>query len=315
MREACNPGHILIVEDDITLRTMLKLQLERAGYCVRTAEDGEEALRQIEQELPDLVLLDVVMPKLDGYETCHRIKSQIRTANVPVIMLTSRAEAQEKIRGLRGGANDYVTKPYEPAELLERVRNMLTWSLMQREANPLTGLPGNISIENEVLSRIRSGEKFCFMYIDIDNFKAFNDHYSFRRGDEAIKLTASILVSALSLEGEGEGFVGHVGGDDFVLISTLEHAEAVADAIIEEFDRKLPKLYARKDRERSCIESIDRRGNPVHFPLMTVTIAAVTNRDRRIEHFGELSARAAELKAYGKDQPGSVVIWDRRRAA
>lgn len=315
MSEACNPGHILVVEDDVTLRTMLKLRLERAGYHVHTADDGADALRQVEQELPDLVLLDVIMPKLDGYEVCRRIKGQIRTANVPVIMLTSRTDAEDKIRGLRGGANDYITKPYEPGELLERVRNVLSWSLMQREANPLTGLPGNVSIEHEVSARIQSEAKFCFMYIDIDNFKSFNDHYGFRKGDEAIKLTASILASALSLEGEGQGFVGHVGGDDFVLITTLEHMDEVANAIIVEFDAKLPKLYPRDDRERGYIEEPDRRGNVMRFPLMTVTIAAVTTRDRRIQHFGELSQRVAELKAYGKDQPGSVVIWDRRQAA
>jgi diguanylate cyclase (GGDEF)-like protein len=315
MSEARDTGHILVVEDDVTLRTMLKLQLERAGYRIRTAEDGEEALHCIQDELPSLVLLDVVMPKLDGYEVCRRIKSQISTANVPVIMLTSRADSDDKIRGLRGGANDYVTKPYEPGELLERVKNILAWSLMQREANPLTGLPGNVAIENEVRARLSGGEQFCFMYLDIDNFKAFNDYYSFRKGDEAIKLTASILVSALSLEGEGQGFVGHVGGDDFVLIARLECAEAIVEAILKEFDEKLPKLYERRDRERGYIETPDRRGCMERFPLMTITIAAVTNRERRIEHLGELSQLAAELKAYGKDRPGSVVIWDRRRAA
>jgi diguanylate cyclase (GGDEF)-like protein len=315
MSEDCRQGHILVVEDEATLRTMLKLQLERAGYRVRTAGDGEEALRLIQEELPDLVLLDVIMPRLDGYEVCHRIKSRMPTANVPVIMLTSRGDSEDKIRGLRGGANDYVTKPYKAGELLERVRNMLSWSLLQREANPLTGLPGNVAIENDVRCRLRAGELFCFMYLDIDNFKAFNDYYSFRKGDEAIRLTASILVSALSLEGRGEGFVGHVGGDDFVLISKLEHAEAIAAAILQEFDLKLPRLYDPVDRERGYIETHDRRGNVTRYPLMTITIAAVTNRERNIQHLGELSQLAAELKAFGKSQSGSVVIWERRRAA
>ncbi len=315
MIDARVQGNILVVEDDLTLRTMLKMQLERVGYCVRTAADGEEALQALGEQLPDLVLLDVIMPKMDGYEVCHSIKSNVATANVPVIMLTSRTDHEDKIRGLRGGANDYVTKPYDVNELLERVRNMLHWSLMQREANPLTGLPGNIAIENEVRGRLISGERFAFMYIDIDNFKAFNDYYSFRKGDEAIKLTASILLSAASLEGDGSSFVGHIGGDDFVLISNPNCAEAIASAIIAEFDQKIPRLYDASDRERGEIVTSDRQGTPRHYPLMTVTIAVVSNREREIEHWGELSRIAAELKTHGKKQPGSVVVWDRRRAA
>ncbi|MBM3317800.1 MAG: response regulator [Candidatus Eisenbacteria bacterium] len=306
---------ILVVEDEEMLRTMLTMQLQREGYRVRTAVDGEDALDKIREERPDLVLLDVVMPKLDGYETCRRIKGDMATANIPVIMLTSRADHEDKIRGLRGGANDYVTKPYEPGELLARVRNILQWSMLQREANPLTGLPGNISIENEVRARLAARDAFAFMYIDLDHFKAFNDYYSFRKGDEAIRLVASILLSAVSLEGSGSDFVGHVGGDDFVLVVSLDCADAIAQAVIQEFDAKAPRLYSEGDRRRGTIETHDRQGRRQQFPLMSVTIAAVAVRDGAIEHPGELSRIAAELKAFGKAQPGSVVIWERRHAA
>lgn len=306
---------ILVVEDEETLRRILKMQLERVGYRVRTAVDGEDALEKIREERPDLVLLDVVMPKLGGYETCQRIKGDMATANIPVIMLTSCTDHDDKIRGLRGGANDYVTKPYDLGELLARVRNILQWSMLQREANPLTGLPGNISIENQVRMRLSSGEPFAFMYIDLDHFKAFNDYYSFRKGDEAIRLLASILLSAVSLDGSGGDFVGHVGGDDFVVIAAAHCAEAIAQAVIKEFDEKVPKLYSEEDRRRGYIATPDRQGRQQLFPIMTVTIAAVSVRGGEIEHLGELSRVAAELKAYGKAQPGSVVIWDRRQAA
>jgi diguanylate cyclase (GGDEF)-like protein len=294
---------------------MLKMQLERANYRVRTAVDGEDALQKIHEERPDLVLLDVVMPKMDGYEACRRIKSDIATANIPVIMLTSRADHEDKMRGLRGGANDYVTKPYDLGELHARVRNILNWSMLQREANPLTGLPGNNSIDNEVRARLGGADPFAFMYIDLDHFKSFNDYYSFRKGDEAIRLLASILLSAVSLEGSGSDFVGHIGGDDFVVIAALDRADAIAQAILQEFDEKIPRLYNETDRARGYIETQDRQGCLQQFPVMTVTIAAVAVQDGEIGHIGELSRTVAELKAFGKAKPESVVIWERRHAA
>ncbi len=307
-------GRLLVVEDDINLRTILKMQLERANYSVATAENGEEALEALAREVFDLVLLDVIMPGMDGWQVCRHIKNDISTANIPVIMLTARSEQEDRIRGLVGGANDYLTKPYELEELLARVRNILQWSRMQRAANPLTGLPGNIAIENELSRRLDLGESFAFMYLDIDSFKAFNDHYSFRRGDEAIKLTASILLSAVSLEGSGTDFVGHVGGDDFVLIVASECTEAVVEEIIRDFDHKIPKLYEKEDRERGYIETKDRRGNLTRFPLMSITIAVVQGDGRQHRHIGEISQIAAELKSFGKKEAGSNVVWERRAA-
>ncbi len=307
-------GRLLVVEDDINLRTILKMQLERANYSVATAENGDEALEALAREVFDLVLLDVIMPGMDGWQVCRHIKNDISTANIPVIMLTARSEQEDRIRGLVGGANDYLTKPYELEELLARVRNILQWSRMQRAANPLTGLPGNIAIENELSRRLDLGESFAFMYLDIDSFKAFNDHYSFRRGDEAIKLTASILLSAVSLEGSGTDFVGHVGGDDFVLIVASECTEAVVEEIIRDFDHKIPKLYEKEDRERGYIETKDRRGNLTRFPLMSITIAVVQGDGRQHQHIGEISQIAAELKSFGKKEAGSNVVWERRAA-
>lgn len=314
MNGSTSGGYILVVEDDVNLRTMLQLQLERAGYRVHTAEDGEEGLRSIRDELPDLVLLDVIMPGMDGYEVCRCIKNDVVTANIPIIMLTSRADSEDKLRGLGRGANDYITKPYELGELLARVRNILHWSRMQRDANPLTGLPGNIAIENELRARLATRQDFCFMYLDIDNFKAFNDFYGFRRGDEVIRLMASILLGVVSTEGSHEDFVGHVGGDDFALIVDAGRAQAVAAEIIREFDEKIPKLYDTEHREAGYIETRDRRGNILRFPPMTVTIAAVMNRSRAIAHVGQISKAATELKGLGKKEKRSVVVWERRAA-
>ncbi len=314
MAENSAEGRILVVEDDVSLRTILRMQLERTGYDVRVAQDGEEALRMVAEDTPDLILLDVMMPGMNGYEVCHALKSEITTANIPVIMLTARSEQEDRIRGLSGGANDYLTKPYEVEELLVRVRNILQWSQLQRAANPLTGLPGNIAIEKELRARLCGTRPFAFLYVDLDNFKAFNDCYSFRKGDEVIKVIASIIVSAVSLEGSSGDFVGHIGGDDFILVVDQDHAQAVAQEIVREFDAKAPKLYAPEDRDKGYIETHDRSGRATRFPLMTVTIAGVSVQPGEDVHIGEISQKAAELKHLGKQSTGSIVVWERRAA-
>lgn len=157
-------------------------------------------------------------------------------------------------------------------------------------------------------------EDFAFLYADIDNFKAFNDYYSFQKGDEAIKITAAILTSTVSLEGSPGDFVGHVGGDDFVLVLNPENVKIIIQEIIKEFDYKIPKLYASEDRQRGNITTKDRKGNIATFPIMCLTIAAVSNAERGFAHIGEISQAAAELKKFGKKEVGSIVVWDRRAA-
>ncbi len=303
---------ILVVEDESALRTILKFQLEGAGYDVMTADDGVEGLEKVQEVLPDLVLLDVMMPRMDGSEVCRQLRASFLTSQIPVIMLTARGQIQDKIAGLDVGANDYLTKPYSLDELLIRVRNILHWSRLQREANPLTGLPGNVAIEAEATRRIQSGEKFALLYIDIDNFKAFNDYYSYQKGDEAIRMTASILLRAVGRCGGSGDFVGHVGGDDFVVFSDPDHGRRVADGIVLDFDEKAPLLYSEKDRSRGYVVVTNRQNEIARIPLMTVTIAGVTNVDRAITHVGQLSDIAAELKRFGKSQAGSLAVWERR---
>jgi diguanylate cyclase (GGDEF)-like protein len=310
--ETVNQGKILVVEDEAALRTILKLQLEGAGYDVSTAQDGVEGLDHVYEDPPDLILLDLMMPRMDGCEVCRRLKSSYATSQIPVIMLTARGQLKDKLAGLEIGANDYLTKPYSHQELLARVRNILQWSRTQREANPLTGLPGNAAIDAEVRERIESGARFALLYVDIDNFKAFNDYYSYQKGDEAIKLTASIILQAVANRG-GEGdFVGHIGGDDFVVLSSPDRARAVADQIVLEFDEKIPELYSPADRNRRFIEVVNRQNVLTVIPLMSITVAGVTNEGRSITHVGQLSDMAGELKRYGKGRAGSIVVWERR---
>lgn len=303
---------ILVVEDDPDIRMILRAVLQREGYAVLTAADGEEGLRAVEAFVPDLILLDVMMPKMDGRQLCRTVKGNLRTSQIPIIMLTAMGEADDKILGLDLGANDYITKPYEQRELLMRVRNLLDWGKLQRDANPLTGLPGNQGIEAQLQQRILGTAPFVFMYLDVDHFKAFNDFYSYQKGDQVIRLMAQILRQVVDSYGGTDDFIGHVGGDDFVMVVHPSRAKKIGEAIIERFDLEVPRLYSEKDREHGFIETRNRQGQMQSYPLMTLTIAAVSSEDREIQHIAEISDVAAELKRYGKEQKASVLIWDRR---
>ena len=303
---------ILVAEDDTNIRHVLKIQLEGADYEVVTAEDGIKALEEVSCHSPDLILLDIMMPKMDGYEVCRRLKADFHTSNIPIIMLTAKSAVNEKVEGLEVGANDYLTKPYSSKELLARVKSLLQWSRTEREANPLTGLPGNVSIEKELRRRVDSKEPFVFAICDVDYFKAYNDHYGYARGDQAIKMTASVITEAVEELGTGEDFIGHIGGDDFVYITTPEKADLLGERVTAEFNQRVNFLYNEADRRKGYIEVSNRRGEVERFGPMTITVALVNSESHKIVHFAQVSAIAAELKAYGKSLPGSVVVKERR---
>ncbi|HHD83042.1 MAG TPA: diguanylate cyclase [Bacteroidetes bacterium] len=175
-------------------------------------------------------------------------------------------------------------------------------------------MPGNFSIEREINKRIRSGEKFAFAYVDLDNFKAYNDKYGFYRGDKIIEFTSQILISAVKKVGSSKDFIGHIGGDDFVFITEIERARIICEYIIEHFDKSIPKFYNEEDVERAYILSRNRQGILMEFPLMSISILVVTNKEREINHPGQLSSLEGELKSYVKSLPGSNSIFDKRRS-
>lgn len=307
-------GKVLVIEDEVSLQAILRFHLQKAGYWVEVAGDGVEGLSQVEKFQPDLILMDVMMPRMDGNELCRRLKMCHHTRQIPIIMLTARTAAEDKLTSLTQGVNDYMTKPYERQELLMRVRNLMQWGRMQRDANPLTGLPGNIAIETELQQRIDERDRFAFMHLDIDNFKAFNDFYNYQKGDQALRLTALILQRVVDDLGSPGDFVGHIGGDDFVLILDETRAGSVGDEILRRFDEEIPSLYSKTDRARGYIQVVNRTGQVERFPLMTLTIAAVSNETRRFSHVAGVSDIAAELKHFGKQEKRSIIVWDRRES-
>jgi len=306
---------ILIVDDEPHIRRILTFLLEQQGYQALTARDGAEALEMARSEMPDLVLLDLMMPRMDGFEVCDRLRADFATAQIPVIMVTAKGEVTDKVRGLQGGANDYLTKPYDNKELIARVQNVLTWSQTQRQANPLTGLPGNQAIEQQLQELIQGREPFAFMYVDLDNFKAFNDCYGYQQGDRVIRFTADLLRHCSAEVGTPTDFIGHIGGDDFCVMTAHDTGEVLGQRIADRFGEEFTQMLEPVDLSRGHLEVRTRQGGLQRVPYPTVTIALVLDAGGEFEHWARVGDAAAELKAFGKSLKGNVVVKERRQSA
>jgi diguanylate cyclase (GGDEF)-like protein len=310
-------GHrVLVVDDDKNLRKIITTNLELAGYEVATASNGQDALAKLEESVPDLLLLDLMMPYMDGYEVTRRVRSHANPmiANIPIIILTAKGEADDKVRGFEAGADDYVTKPFGPRELLARVQAKIRRVEVDSSLSPLTRLPGNLAIEGELRRRIGANEDFSVLYLDLDNFKAFNDVYGFTHGDEAIQLVAYIASNVVRLRGTLSDFVGHIGGDDFIIATLPEFAEAIAHQIVLDFDSSIRSLYSQEDLDRGYIETVDRRGRLNRFPIMSISIAIVnSNEKHRLTNYAQIGETAADLKNVAKSVSGSLYVKDKRR--
>ncbi len=306
------PAKILIVDDEPHIRRILQFLLEEAGHRVVPAENGRQALDLLAAQQPDLVLLDLMMPHLDGFAVLERIRQNRETQRLPVIMLTAHDQSSTRIKGLRGGANDYIAKPFDQDELLARVANMLESSRSQREANPLTGLPGNLAIEREVQRRLIAGDPFGALYLDIDHFKGFNDHYGYARGDRAISFLAHALCETVDRHGDRGDFVGHIGGDDFLVICRSDRAEAIAQAVVRAFDAGVADLHDAEDLAAGFLQARTRTGEIAKVPLISLTIALIVEAAGRFSHPAAMSDALAELKVHGKRQGGAVIVVERR---
>jgi PleD family two-component response regulator len=303
---------VLVVDDDKILREIIGTNLELGGFDVLSAADGPSALALLDDRIPDVVVLDVVMPLMDGYATLGRIRRHATASHIPVIVLTSGGtDTTEPVKSLEAGADDFIAKPFSPQEMLARVRAKVRRANVDSSLQPLTRLPGNIAIEHEVRRRFEAREPWAVIYADLDNFKAFNDHYGFVRGDDAIRLVSSTMSDTIKRIGEESDFLGHIGGDDFIIVTSPQRAENMARAVADTFDRDVPPLYDANDRKNGWIAAKDRRRNNVRFPLMSLSLAIVT-QSPRITSYQSIGEVAAELKSFAKRQAGSFVAMDKR---
>jgi len=305
---------VLVADDDPDILSVVKVNLGLDGFEVDTAVDGEDALQKATSARPDVIILDIMMPRMDGLTAMHRLRSQAATVAVPIILLTARGLREDRVRGLELGADDYITKPFDILELAARVRAVLRRTQAARDLSPLTGLPGNFKITSEIEAAVRDGRAFALVHGDLDNFKAFNDHYGFMRGDEVIRFTATCLTESTTSLGIEGAFVGHIGGDDFVAIVPPGVAEAFCKEVVERFDDGILDLYDTADALRGYIEVVDRRGERYAFPVVSLSMGVASTDVREIRSQWKASAIAAEMKEHAKKQPGTTFRIDRRMA-
>ncbi len=306
---------LLVADDDKDFQRIITRLFEGTEWRVETAEDGITALERIAVRPPDIILLDLNMPRLGGRELLARIRKTSNLAMIPVIMISGDNGPQEQACEFWLGADDFISKPFNALELVSRVEGAARRARRMLGANPLTHLPGSPAIEEEAARCIEAGGPMAFFYIDIDNFKAYNDSYGYLNGDNAIKRTAALLTGVQADFPGEEVFLGHVGGDDFVMISAPGQAEGIAGAIAGRFDALAPGFYSAEDAERGYIVSRDRLGETREFPLMTLSIAIATNEKKKFSHYAKIVDTVGEIKKHLKGlkgRSGSMYYKDKR---
>ena len=306
-------SRVLVADDDAATRTLIDMALQEAGYDCVLAADGRAALEQTRATRPDLVVLDVSMPLLSGDEVQRELRRDPRTRYIPVVFVTAKRTTAEVAARLRNGADDYVAKPFDVDELVARIASALRRAAELRSLNPLSGLPGNLSIAHEIDVRLADGSDTACLYVDVDHFKDFNDRHGFARGDHVIAHLADLLSQTVGEIGE-DTFTGHVGGDDFVVLAPEARAEDLARQIISRFDASVPALYDAEDRARGWVEAPDRRGRMRRVPFVTVSIGVVPLRPERFTGATEVARAAAEMKEVAKRRSGSGYAVDRRES-
>jgi len=304
---------ILIVDDDPDILDVLEITLTEEDYEIIKATNGEEALNIIKTKPLNLVLVDYNMPKMNGRQVCSEVKKDLLLAHLPVIMVTGKGEINDKVSVINAGADDYIVKPFEPKELLARVKMCLRRTQRDLDANPLTKLPGNAAILEQLSKCLESKKSFAVCYADLDKFKAYNDTYGFEHGDNVIRETARMILRVTQERGRPEDFVGHIGGDDFVIVTVPEYTDSLCQKIIEEFEKLSPTFYNETDRKNGYIIGKDRRGHAQKIPLLSISIGVVTNEARKIDHVAQIGEIGAELKAYAKSLERSNYVKDKRK--
>ncbi|MCW3491044.1 GGDEF domain-containing response regulator [Dethiobacter alkaliphilus] len=300
---------ITVIDDSITIVKMLTDLLTQDGHQVCGMTGAEDALDKVVGFAPDLIILDVIMPDVNGYDLCRMLRNDTRTSHLPIMMLTSRGEVTDKVAGLEAGADDYIVKPFEPQEVLARIRTHLRRAKQHKSFSPLTGLPGNQIIEEEIKKCLSSSDlNVAILYLDLDNFKAYNDTYGFIKGDEMLRTVSDVLRESVQKTSPLHSFVGHIGGDDFIVVVPTEKTKETCSTIINEVDKKVPSFYNEQDKANGFVVTTDRLGQAARFPLVTLSIAAITNPDGNNVDYEQISLLSAALKKKAKELPGSAFV-------
>jgi len=297
---------IVIAEDDDAIAHMVNMALGDAGFLCLRARSGEEALRLVRYHVPDLLVLDVMMPHVDGHEVARRLRADMVMSKTPILMLTALASVENKVAGLEAGADDYLVKPFDLRELAARVKALIRASRRERDRNPTTSLPGSSSVETKLDELLASDGEYAVLHFDISGFDAWADHVGFTRADEIVAELGTLILGKVEEHARGAGFLGHLGGVDFVAVCTREGAEALARDTIETFESRRPDWAADPGAATGdTAEQAARLGGELALVVAVATTGGLDGDG------GEaLTERMAEAMRSAKKRGGSgYVVW------
>ncbi len=288
-------GRILVVEDDFDISNMLRIYFTGQGFEVSVAPRGGDALAMTRQSLPHLIVLDIMLPDMDGYAVCKQLRTTTRTSHIPIIFLTQRDERSDKIAGLELGADDYITKPFDIEELKLRVVNAISRQERESQTDPRTGLPSGRLIEDH-LRRIIRTQGWSLLDCRLGYFERFKDVYGFIAGDEVLRFTSILLGEVVDEAGTANDFIGHPGGDNFVVVTTTAAGARIRDRLKARFNEEVLTHYNFVDRERGYITAKGTDGQEMQVPLMNIAIGLVTSETRGFSDIREITELAAEAR-------------------
>jgi PleD family two-component response regulator len=288
-------GRILVVEDDFDISNMLRIYFTGQGFEVSVAPRGGEALALTRKSIPHLIVLDIMLPDMDGYAVCKELRITTRTSHIPIIFLTQKDERSDKIAGLELGADDYITKPFDIEELKLRVTNAIARQERDNSLDPRTGLPSGRLIEEHLRKIIRKPD-WALLDCRINNFEPFKDAYGFIAGDEVLRFTSILLGEVVDEMGTPNDFIGHPGGDNFVIVTTYPNSTAVRDRLKARFKEEVQTHYNFVDRDQGFIVTKAADGREVKTSLMTMAIGMVSPNTHSFSDIREITEMAAEAR-------------------
>jgi len=284
-------GRILVVEDDLDISKMLRLYFDSQGYEVLTVMRGHDALEVCRKKQPNVVVLDIMLPDMDGYDVCRELRSNLRTSHVPVIFLTQKDERSDKIAGLELGADDYITKPFDIEELKLRVQGAMRRAQSTSLTDPVTGLPSSKLIE-EQLKKLLMREDWAILYVVINHMDAFIEVEDIVARDDILRFVAMNLNETVEAHGTSNDFIGHTSGNDFLIITVPAVFEAIKTAFTKRFDEGVPTFYDFITRQRGRVIYTDQDGNQREAPLMSLSIGTLVAADGPFSDIRMLAAEA-----------------------
>ena len=288
-------ARLLVVEDDVDIGNMLKIYFSGMDFDVDVAVRGSDALEKTKQVLPHLIVLDIMLPDIDGYEVCRNLRTNLRTSHIPVIFLTQKDERSDKLQGLELGADDYITKPFDIEELKLRVQGAIKRSERESLTDPRSGLPAGRLIENQLRTIIRE-KGWALLDAGISHFEPFKDVYGFVAGDDVLRFTGMLIGEVVDELGNMTDFIGHAGGDNFIIITSEEKAGAIKSRLKERFNQEVQTHYNFIDRQQGFVQTPMSDGTTVKVPFMTMSIGIVSPRQHSFADIREITELSAEAR-------------------